>query len=226
MPRPLALFDLDHTLLDINSGTHWLWSEWRGGHIGPRTFLKGAWWIGRYALGDDTLDAALQSAAEVYRDLPEQEMAQRVEAWFRDEIAHHVRPGASEALRSHRERGDLCVLATTSSQWAADCAMKLLNLDDAASTVVEAHDGRLTGRIARSAYGRHKLTRCREWAEARGYDLRDATFYTDSYTDLPLLEQVGAPIVVHPDRRLRRAAQARGWQVVEWGQAPERSANR
>jgi HAD superfamily hydrolase (TIGR01490 family) len=218
-PPHLALFDLDHTLLDINSGTRWLLAEWRGGHIGAGTLLMGGWWIGRYALGDNTLDAALDAAAAVYRDLPEQELADRVAAWFHGEIASHARPGGLRALQEHRDRGDLCVLATTSSQYAARCAVERFGLDDAVCTVIEAEQGRLTGRIARSAYGRHKLDRCLDWAEVHGHDLAHATFYTDSYTDLPLLERVGQPRVVHPDRRLRRVAVERGWEIIDWGSA-------
>ncbi|MCB9665021.1 MAG: HAD-IB family hydrolase [Alphaproteobacteria bacterium] len=215
----VAFFDLDRTLLDVNSGTLWLRHEWRQGRLGLPDAVRATWWLTRYALGHGDLDHALAHAASVYAGDPEAEIRQRVEAWFAERIAGRLRPGAVEALAHHRTRGDVLVLASTSSQYAARCAMRLYGLDDAVSTELEAQDGRLTGRLAASGFGAAKLARCAAWAEAHGVALADTTFYTDSYTDLPLLEQVGHPVVVCPDRRLAREAVRRGWPVQDWGRA-------
>lgn len=211
-----AFFDLDRTLLDTNSAHSWLRHEWRAGRVKPRTVLRALWFFGRYALGDDTLGDALADAAALYTGVPEATMDARVRAWFRAELAHRLRPGAAPAIASHRSLGEPCVVATSSSQFAAQAAQDTFGLDHAISTVVEVVDGRLTGRLAGSAFGTHKLDACAEWAASRGIALADCAFYTDSYSDLPLLEAVGRPVVVHPDRRLQRHAARRGWPVVDW----------
>lgn len=216
-----AFFDLDRTLLDVNSGHLWLREEWRDGRLSARTAGRAIYWFTRYALGASDLDQAMDEAAALYRGEPEAEMAARVEAWFQRALRHRLRPGAVLALQTHRERGDVCVLATSSTQYAAAAAQQAFGLDDAISTRLASLDGVLDGTLAASAFGAHKLTRCAAWAEARGIALEDCTFYTDSASDLPLLERVGAPVVVNPDRRLRKLAAARGWPVVDWGAAPE-----
>lgn len=215
----VAFFDLDKTLLDVNSGRLWIRREWRDRQIGAFTLVKASFYLARYKLGHEGLEAVLDEAAGLYEGVPLPELVDRIERWFNDEVRHRLRPGARQALQQHRDAGDTLVLATTSSQFAAECARRAFGLDDTVSTVIEHEDGVLTGRIAASAYGHHKRTRVETWALEHGVELADATFYTDSVTDLPLLEAVGTPVVVHPDRRLAAEAEARDWPVVDWGSA-------
>jgi phosphoserine phosphatase len=78
-------------------------------------------------------------------------------------------------------------------------------------------DGAFTGRLVEPlCYGVGKLARARELAARVGFDLDEATFYSDSYTDLPLLEAVRTPVAVNPDPRLARLARRRGWRVERW----------
>jgi len=65
-------------------------------------------------------------------------------------------------------------------------------------------------------YGAGKVARAERLARERGFSLSDATFYSDSITDLPLLERAGEAVVVNPDGRLRRVARRRGWSVLRW----------
>jgi phosphoserine phosphatase len=94
-------------------------------------------------------------------------------------------------------------------------------------------EGRYTGEMDFYAYGEGKAARIRQLAAERGYALADCFAYSDSVTDLPMLESVGHPHAVNPDRQLRKAALARGWPVLDFrratedpagGQAPELAA--
>jgi phosphoserine phosphatase len=76
------------------------------------------------------------------------------------------------------------------------------------------HTGRSLGEVC---FGAGKLRLARAFAEGRGVSLADCTFYTDSYSDLPMLEAVGRPVAVNPDRRLLRRAERAGWPVLDWG---------
>ena len=75
----------------------------------------------------------------------------------------------------------------------------------------------LTGKIAKVAYGDGKYHVTREWCERNGVDLADCTFYTDSMSDVMLMEHVGTPVAVNPDARLRAHAQKMGWDIQDWG---------
>lgn len=213
----VAFVDLDRTLIDVNSGRLWMRHEWKAGHLGWRDAALASWWLFRYALGDDDLVHALDRAASVYAGRSEADLAARIDAWFDADVAPRARPGALAAIQGHREAGDRVVLATSASQFAAQRARTTWGLDDAISTRIEVREGVVTGGIAQYGFGRHKLDACAAWASANGVDLGACSFYTDSFSDLTLLEAVGRPVVVHPDRRLARVARSRGWPVVDWG---------
>lgn len=215
----VAFFDMDRTLIDVNSGHLWVREEWRAGRMSTLQVGTALWWFARYAMGADDLEHAMQVAAAKYGGVAEAEMQAMVGAWFDRDVRDHIRPGALRALKSHREAGDACVVATSSSQFAARCAQSAWNLTDIICTKVEVVDGVITGNLERNGFGHHKLEQCKQWASEHSIPLSDATFYTDSYSDLPLLEAVGTPVVVDPDRRLARAARERGWEIVDWGTA-------
>ncbi|MGB8645044.1 MAG: HAD-IB family hydrolase [Anaerolineae bacterium] len=143
----------------------------------------------------------------------------RVREWFNAEVRDRVRPGALTAIAQHRAAGDLLVVATSSSHYVAGMAMETFGFAEAICTRLEIENGLLTGHIV-SAIGANKAVRAVEWAQARGAALVDCTFYSDSITDLPLLDKVGRPVVVNPDRRLHRLALQRGWPILDWGVSP------
>lgn len=219
MPRA-ALFDLDRTLLDCNSGRLWMQHELRSGNIRLRDAVWASWWLTRYSLGFETgLDDVFAAAVRGLEGQSESELDRRTRAWFECHVRQRLRPGAAACLEEHRTAGDLLVLATSSSAYAAAAAAESFGLAQRISTLFEVVDGHFTGAISSPALGHHKAARVREWAASGSIDLSKAVFYTDSMTDLALLEAVGEPVAVNPDRALRREARRRGWRVEDWGRA-------
>ncbi|MBA2322372.1 MAG: HAD family hydrolase [Deltaproteobacteria bacterium] len=213
----VALFDLDGTLLDCNSGALWVTTEWRSGRIRSLDAAWAAWWLGRYSLGLGAgLDQVFETAVARLSGSKEAELDTRTRAWFTARVQSRLRPGGERALAWHRGRGDRLVLATTSSLYAAQAAKEAFGLDDVICTRFEVVDGVFTGRISQPALGDAKAERVFEWAAREAIALARCTFYTDSATDLRLLAAVGHPVAVHPDRLLRREALRRGWPVVTW----------
>jgi HAD superfamily hydrolase (TIGR01490 family) len=217
--RPgVALFDLDRTLLDCNSGRLWVAAEWREGRISTRDLAWAGYWLARYSLGlDDGLEQVFDTAVASLQGISEDELDSRVRLWFEREVRHRLRPGGLRALEHHRERGDRLVLATSGTLYAARAAQEAYQLDDIVCTRFEVRDGVFTGRVSDLAVGAAKADRVREWATEEGVELSSCSFYTDSATDLALLEEVGQPRVVHPDRTLARTARQRGWPILDWG---------
>jgi HAD superfamily hydrolase (TIGR01490 family) len=213
----LVLFDLDRTLIDVNSGALWIVAEWRAGRISWRQLAFASYWLGLYSLGrEGGLEEAINAAVTALVGADEAELEARVRAWFERDIRHRTRPGAVEAIRRHREAGDTLVIATSGTTYAAEAAAEAWGLDAVVATRLEAVDGRLTGRIARSCVGASKATAVEEWVRGEGHDLASAVFYTDSATDLELMLRVAEPVAVHPDRVLRRIASQRGWPIERW----------
>ena len=216
----LALFDLDRTLLDVNSGELWIHSEWRAGRVTVRQMVWAVYWLFRYHLGHGRgLDEVFRNAARALKGQPEHELDDRIRAWFGAEIQHRLRPGGLRALEKHRGDGDQVVLATSGTLYVARAAAEAFELDDIICTVLEVAEGELTGGISTLAVGDGKLTAVAEWAERESVDFREATFYSDSFTDVALMEAVRHPVAVNPDRKLLRHARRRNWPIVDWGKS-------
>lgn len=217
----VAFFDLDRTLLECNSGRLWMQSEWRAGRMDWGNVLWGSYWLLKYHLGyGGGLEEAYRQAVASLAGLDESLLSERTTRWFDREVAHRARPGARRVLEMHRERGDRLVLATSASVYEAKCAAEKWGLEPGISTSFEVENGCFTGSVGAWAFGDHKCLRAEQWAKQEGASLDDAYFYTDSKTDLKLLERVGHPVVVHPDRKLERIAEDRGWPVEYWDTEP------
>ncbi|PFG39241.1 HAD superfamily hydrolase (TIGR01490 family) [Georgenia soli] len=114
--------------------------------------------------------------------------------------------------RHHDEGSDVVIVSASSEDLVAPIA-RLVGADHVVASRMEVVDGRYTGQIDYYAYGPAKAAAVRELAADRGYDLSRCWAYSDSVTDLPMLEAVGRPVAVNPDRALLRLARERGWEV-------------
>lgn len=217
-----AFFDLDRTLLDMNSSTLWAMHELRGRSISVQQFGRVLVWNALYHLSLIDIETAYREALGHYRGRRYEDLEAETRRWFAKDVAHHIRPGARRALAEHRAQGHQLVLLTSASAFAARAARDTWSLDDFLSNDFPTDDGgRLDGTfIAPLCYGPGKVTRARAWAAERNVDLSKSYFYSDSYSDAPMLRAVGHPRVVSPDPRLSREAKQRGWPILKWGQAP------
>ncbi|MBL9039197.1 MAG: HAD-IB family hydrolase [Archangium sp.] len=216
----IAFFDLDKTLLAVNSGTLWVRRELALGHLTKRQFVGAMVWLTRYHLGlvsgDDMMKKAVAAVAGTRAD----DIRSRTERFFREEVVAAFRPGALEALAQHRQRGDRCVLLTSSSNYMSTLVLEHLALDSALCNTLEVdatglHTGHVVGTVC---FGIGKRVFAEAEAARAGVSLSTCAFYTDSFSDVSVLEVVGAPVAVNPDPRLKRHASKRRWPVVDWGQ--------
>lgn len=213
-----AFFDLDLTLIDVNSGILWARHELRLGNISRWQMSQALLWHGLYRLALIDMEAAIDKALRHYRGASAANIDARTREWFDRQVKHRIRPAARAALGEHKDEGHPLVLLTNSSCFEAAIAAETWGLDDYLANHLSTDDrGRLTGSFERPlCYGPGKVKRAERWAAERGIDLSRSFFYTDSYSDLPMLERVGEPRVVSPDPRLRRAARRRGWTILDW----------
>jgi HAD superfamily hydrolase (TIGR01490 family) len=215
--RSIAFFDLDRTLISVNSATTWIRRELRLGNISRWQAIRGAIWILFYHLGFVRMDRAIRDAVSFLHGKSENEVARRTREFWVEEVVQTIRPGARLAIEDHRSRGDMVVILTSSSSYLCASVMEELPLEEALCNHLEVEDGLFTGTLREPiCFGEGKVSHARRLADREGIELEDCSFYTDSYSDLPVLEVVGHPVVVHPDPRLARLARRRGWQIVDW----------
>ncbi len=216
-----AFFDLDRTLIEVNSGAYYAFYEWRNGEITHRQFLKSILWMALYHFSLIDMEKAFDQAVRHYEGLPERELRQRTEDFFHQYVTSAIQPGALHALQSHRQQGHPLVLLTASSTYLSECVAQHWDLDAILANHFPTDDqGHLLGEFEDPfCYGEGKVHRARRWAEEANVDLSRSYFYSDSLSDLPMLEVVDNPRIVNPDPRLQRVAQRRGWPILDWTKA-------
>jgi HAD superfamily hydrolase (TIGR01490 family) len=182
--------------------------------------IRAMGWLAKYHFSLIDIDAMAQKMLSGVRGWSEAEFEERCQRLVEDDVMPRLQPEALRKIERHRQEGHLLAILSTSPTYMTRPIGKLLGIEEVISTQLEVEDGRFTGRVVSPAcFGQGKV----HWAEAMGrkhsVDLDQSWFYTDSYSDLPMLERVGHRVVVNPDPRLRRTARQRGWTVENWKEA-------
>ncbi|HTT70797.1 MAG TPA: HAD-IB family hydrolase [Anaeromyxobacteraceae bacterium] len=215
-----AFFDLDGTLLTVNSARLWLLRERRLGRLRLGQVVHATFMLAQYRLGLLDMESALRASLVTLRGQSEEYLRRETRAFWREAVRPFVAPGALAVLARHRAAGDRLVLLTSSSRYAAEIAGEEFGLDHLLFQHYELRDGRFTGApLSPICYGPGKVAVAEAFARETGVELGASSFYSDSSTDLPMLERVGHPYAVHPDPRLRRVARSRGWPILDWSGA-------
>lgn len=214
----LAFFDLDRTLLAVNAGQLWVRREMRLGYIGRWQATKAAAWLFGYHLGFSRVERVLEDAIASLAGGKEEEVVARTRTFYAEEIAATYRPRARDVVAAHRAKGDVLALLSSTSIYLAEPVLSTLGIEHALCNRFEVKDGIFTGRpVGALCFGQGKVVHARALAERLGERLEDATFYTDSASDLAVMELVGTPVAVNPDPTLARVARKRKWRVEDWG---------
>ncbi len=216
-PRRAALFDMDRTLLRRESASLYVRYQRDIGEASNADLLKALFWVAQYTLGILDHEKIAKKVVAELRGLPETVMAARCDDWFSQYVEPHITDRGREAVRKHLAAGDLCAIVTGASPYASWPLARRLRIDHVVATQFEIEGGVFTGRPeAPLCLGEGKVVRAERLAKSLGFRLKDAIFYTDSISDLPLLLRVAEPVAVNPDPRLRRIAQRRGWRIERW----------
>ena len=214
-----AFFDLDRTLLRRSSALALAGSFRERGLISRWQMLRAAGWQLLFVARGASHEAVRRGAEDGLRVL-----AGYTPDELRELVAEAMEPVLrplvyAEPLRlveEHHERGERVYIVSATLQEIVDAIAEDLGFDGALGTICEVRDGRYTGRALRALHAEAKAEALREVAQDEGFDLAECTAYSDSHTDLPFLEAVGHPVVVNPDRALRKIADERSWPLLEF----------
>src|SRR5688500_12534738 len=216
--RRLALLDMDRTLVRKDTATLLTRYRRQTGQAELIDTFRVGFWVLQYGLGIADAESIAKKVLKGYRGVPEAQLFADGLACFDAYVFEHISAQARDAVRSHREAGDFVAIVTSATRYTTEPVAREFGVECFACSELEVDaDGCLTGRhLAPLCYGVGKLARVQKVLEQSGTSLESAVFYSDSVTDLPLLERVGTPIVVNPDFRLRRIARQRAWRVESW----------
>jgi HAD superfamily hydrolase (TIGR01490 family) len=206
--RPVAaFFDVDHTLLACNSARKWVEYLWRNDKITVAAALRSVWWLVKYRLSVLDYEQVTREVVSAYAGQSIDSLATEVEAWFHTDVEPEICVEGRERVEWHRAQGHTLVLLTSGTFFSVAPLQRILDIPFLVCTELEIVDGKLTGKhVPPSCFGPGKLRAALAFAEHHGIDLDRSYFYTDSFSDLPMLQRVGNPRVVNPDPRLRHWA--------------------
>ena len=211
----LVLFDFDKTLVRIDSGRSIALPMFRRGLVRPRPAMRFAWNGMLYMAGLKSRSAMQEVGYSTYAGFRIEDLIPLLQELWPEAVEPTLSPAIVARLRAHQDAGDRTVLLTASPAFVAHPASKALGFHSIEGTQMEIVDGLLTGRpIAPLVEGSEKARRAQRMAHELGIDPADCVAYTDSIADLELLEWVGTPVAVGPDRELAAIAAARGWEVL------------
>jgi HAD superfamily hydrolase (TIGR01490 family) len=211
----IDFFDLDHTLLRGSSGVEFLRVGVRRRLFPPISLVFIPVFYLRYQLGLVNLGAESSS----FRTLrgKERSVLEELARETLEVLRAKVYPGARALLAERIAAGRRVVLATSSIEIVVRPLAEELGIRQVIASSFEFRDGRCTGRFKEPPLLKErKKLRVLEYLQRQGVGPEVCTFYTDSISDLPLLEVVGEPVAVNPDLRLRRVARRRGWRILDF----------
>jgi HAD superfamily hydrolase (TIGR01490 family) len=213
-----ALFDMDKTLLDTSSGLLYVRYLYRIGRVRKRDLARVMSWMVMDKMGLLDMSGILSRLLAIAEMTSEPEMRQTCDAWFAEDVVDHVTERGRRRMAEHAEQGHVLGIVSASTQYVVGPLAAYLGIPGQyVCTHLESENGLLTGRVILPfCYGEGKIVWAERFAAEYGVDLRASYFYTDSFSDRPLLERVGYPVAVNPDLRLRRMALARSWPLEKF----------
>ncbi len=219
-----AFFDLDKTVLARSSMMAFAPAMYRAGLLRRRNLLQGAAthvFYQRWGAGPRRVARIQRSVLSVTSGWDQARVRSVVRDGLGDVIDPITHAEAVGLIATHRAAGRRVVLVSAAPEEMAEPIGVRLGVDTVIASRAALDDrGRYNGRLERYAYGPAKAALITELARQEGIDLAGSWAYSDSITDLPMLEAVGHPVAVNPDRALRRVALVRGWEVARFEVPP------
>jgi len=216
----VALFDLDHTLIPIDSDYSWGVFTQAIGWADPVEFKRrNDEFYEHYKAGTLDVHAYVRFATDAIRLKGREAALEARERFMREVIAPAVRPQALDLVRSHQQAGDRVAIVTATNEFVTEPIARVFGVEELIAVRLSRDAGGwFSGEIdGVPSLRAGKVTRVGEWLAAQGlaWDQVETTFYSDSPNDLPLLERCDHPVATNPDETLRRLAAERGWRILD-----------
>ncbi len=213
---PLALFDLDNTLIAGDSDHGW------GEFLVAQNIVDAAYYqkmndqfYQDYQNGQLDMSAYLAFSLAPLGTLSQPELKQLHKQFMVDVIEPLWLPKAETLLKAHKKNGDTLIIITSTNRFVVEPICNKLGVEHLIATELEQQNNQFTGRVSSiPSFKEGKVTRLNQWLEEAGLNLEDSSFYSDSINDLPLLKIVDHPVAVDPCPQLKEVARQRNWEII------------
>lgn len=213
-PKVAAFFDLDRTLVAGFSANAFFRERLLSGRMSPRELVDSLRGLASFAAGRTGFSGLMATTTAAYRGMAESVLVELGEEVFVKHLATQIYPESRALVRAHLERGHTVAVVSSATPYQVRPAARDLAIEHVLCTHLEVEGGVFTGEVIHpTCWGEGKAVAARDFAAGREIDLAQSYFYTDSADDLPLLEEVGNPRPLNPDRRLSGIAAESGWPI-------------
>jgi HAD superfamily hydrolase (TIGR01490 family) len=205
---------MDKTLIAENSGTLYMKYLYQKGEVDRWELLKGLGAYLQYKVGVLDINAWTKGMMVQFKGQSERTLTREANQWFQDMVVQTLYPEGEKLVKEHQTAGHVVAIVSGASKFVVRPLAARLGIKHILYTRLETENGRFTGRVVEPiCFEEGKIYWLQQLVDDQQIDLARSFFYTDSVTDLPLLELVGHPVVVNPDPRLYRTAVRRRWPV-------------
>lgn len=211
----IAFYDLDHTILRGNSATFLVEAARQRGIMSPRQYRHAVYLSILYKLNVGDPTKMINRMLSWLKGLREDSIKALCQEVFRTSMVGTIRSEILDTMEEHRRQNGAVVLLSSATSPVCEPISAHLEMDDMICTRLVSNDGILTGKTdGRLVYAREKKVRMTDYCREHGYDPGDAYYYGDSHTDHHVMESVGNPVAVAPDKQLLRRARRQRWSIL------------
>lgn len=213
----IAFFDLDKTIISINSGPVLVKEAYRSGLMSTKNLINALYlsWLYKFHLRDTSI--LISFMGKWLKGLTVEKVSDLSDRVVQKYLVKVIRPEIYSEISFHREQNAEIVILSSVMIDICRFLGPHLGIDKFICTTMEAVDGILTGLPEKNfCFNDEKRVRLTEYCKIMNYNLHDAFYYGDSISDLPALEVVGHPVCVVPDKQLLKIARIKGWKICDW----------
>lgn len=216
-PQIGAFFDFDGTVIYGYSATTYLREQIKRGDVSPRQLIELTKTMTQFGMGNMGFSAMMTIASQYLRGISEEDYLEFAEKLYTKHIAKLIYPESRALIEAHLKKGHTVSLVTAATPYQVMPAARDLGVENVKCSMLEIVDGKFTGAVVKpTCYGMGKVDAAEQLAEQYDVDISQSYFYSDSDEDIQLLEFVGNPRPLNPNKRLRRIASGRGWPVQDF----------
>jgi putative phosphoserine phosphatase/1-acylglycerol-3-phosphate O-acyltransferase len=217
-PQVGALFDFDGTIISGYSAFAFIEEQIKRGHLSPRELVELLGAMTSFGLGNMGFSAMMLGTAQFLRGIREDSYAAFGRELFDSHIARQIYPESRALVEAHLRKGHTVAIISSATPYQVEPAARDLDIENVLCTRLEVEKGMFTGAVVRpTCFGPGKVTAAESLVEKFGVDLDQSFFYSDSDDDIQLLERVGNPRPLNPNKKLLAIAEHRGWPVRRFG---------
>ncbi len=213
-PHIGAFFDFDGTIIYGYSAKAMITEQVKRGDLSPREFIELIGAMTSFGLGNIGFSAMMVACSQFMRGISEQSYIEFGEDLYRNQLARLIYPESRALIEAHQKKGHTVAIISSATPYQVEPAARDLDIEHVMCSHLEVEDGEFTGRVIRpTCFGQGKVTAAETLSESHGVDLDKTFFYSDSDDDIELLERVGNPRPLNPNRKLVKLAENNNWPI-------------